>query len=442
MRIPGLGLSSLGCGVTIIVLAGCGESSSLSPASGVVPPSATNAARTARGMPKVRSESVVYAFTGSGGGARPYAGVIDVNGTLYGTTAGGDSSTASGTIYSVSPSGAVQTVYAFKGNSDGAYPTDSLIELNGVLYGTTQRGGSGCPSNYGCGTVFAVDPLSGTEQILYRFHDRSDGAAPYAGLIAVHGTLYGTTFGGGNTSCHCGTIFSVNPVSGRERVLYRFKGGSDGANPQAGLVALHNTLYGTTYNGGFANCPDGLPGCGTVFAFNMSSRSERVMYRFQPDHNDGEHPAAALVAMQGTLYGTTTSGGVANCPGFVSTPCGTVFSIQPSSNQERIVYSFKGDPDGLSPNGPLLAAGGVLYGTTYYGGASGASRCGQSGCGTVFKLTAAGKERVLYSFQHIPDGAYPMSGLISVNGTLYGTTAFGGTGDGNGGGTVFKVLPQ
>jgi uncharacterized repeat protein (TIGR03803 family) len=203
-------------------------------------------------------------YSGAGSdGAFPEAGLIDVAGTLYGTTYQGGTSGA-GTVFKVSTSGKESVLYSFKG-ADGADPYAGLIAVNGTLYGTTQQGGSaGCESGYGCGTVFELS-TSGKERVLHRFKGGTDGADPYAGLIALNGTFYGTTWHGGDSSAcsyssasGCGTVFEVN-TSGNERVLYRFKGGKDGASPQAGLLAVKGVLYGTTGRGG-SGCE-----CGTVF---------------------------------------------------------------------------------------------------------------------------------------------------------------------------------
>jgi uncharacterized repeat protein (TIGR03803 family) len=146
-------------------------------------------------------------------------------------------------------------LYSFSG-SDGAYPYAGLIaDASGNLYGTTYFGGAN-----GEGTVFKMTP-SGTETVLYSFSG-SDGAYPYAGLIAdASGNLYGTTHGGGaNVSfgIDYGTVFKLTP-SGSETVLYSFSGSSDGGFPYAGLIAdASGNLYGTTYQGG-------ADGFGTVF---------------------------------------------------------------------------------------------------------------------------------------------------------------------------------
>jgi len=101
----------------------------------------------------------------------------------------------------------------------------------------------------------------------------SDGGDPTAGLIAdAAGNLYGTTLEGGATgSCNrpygCGTVFQLTP-SGALTVLHTFTGGSDGAHPEAGLIAnAAGNLYGTTHSGGAGtSC---VQGCGTVFELTV-----------------------------------------------------------------------------------------------------------------------------------------------------------------------------
>jgi uncharacterized repeat protein (TIGR03803 family) len=132
-------------------------------------------------------------------GSHPNAGLLDVNGTLYGTTANGGG--GSGTVYRISTSGVEKVLHRFLGGADGISPESVLVDVNGTLYGTTRvGGGSGC--SYGCGTVYRVS-ASGTEKVLYAFKGGSDGAYPIAGLIDVNGTLYGTTSEGGSSSPEC-----------------------------------------------------------------------------------------------------------------------------------------------------------------------------------------------------------------------------------------------
>ena len=116
-----------------------------------------------------------------------------------------------------------------------------------------------------------------------------------------------------------------------------------------------------------------------------------------------------------------------------------MFSLT-TAGKEKVIYAFKGGADGISPNG-LTKVGSLLYGTTYQGGGTGCQGDGNiSGCGTVFSVTKAGEEQVVYAFQNPPDASFPEAGLIDAGGTLYGTGGQGGSGpDGNG--AVFSVTP-
>jgi uncharacterized repeat protein (TIGR03803 family) len=242
--------------------------------------------------------------------------------------------------------------------------------VNGALYGTTIVGGVSCVSDGGgCGTVFSITP-GGKEKVVYSFRGGTDGALPGgAGLIDVTGTLYGTTRYGGAYSTHfvgsAGTVFTITP-SGKEKVLHSFGSGTDGIEPQSGLIEVNGTLYGTTYSGGSGHC--GTFGCGTVFSITPSGR-ETVLHSFSGP--DGHEPMTALLNVNGTLYGTTNSGGA---HGF-----GTVFSMT-LSGDETVLYSFGGSgQDGLFPESGVIDVNGTLYGTTWWGGATNG--------GTVFSIT-------------------------------------------------------
>ncbi|MBV8197666.1 MAG: hypothetical protein JO263_06005 [Candidatus Eremiobacteraeota bacterium] len=311
-------------------------------------------------------------------------------------------------------------LYAFSGKPSGWEPT-GLTAAGKALYGTTLTGGS---KNFG--TVFARYH-SGQVRILYSFRGGKDGAQPQGKLLLVGGTFYGTTEYGGRYGN--GTVFAVTPL-GKERVVYAFKGGKDGATPVlVGMVASKATLYGTTSAGGDTHCHvQNSAGCGTVFAVTTSGK-EGIVHRFK-GKSDGALPSGDLIWNANTLYGTTNFGGTTNS--------GTVFALS-TNGRERVVYAFKGYPDGAVPLAGITALGGDFYGTTGFGGAFNYS-------GTVFKLTASGKEAVLYSFRGFPDGAVPYAKLVPSNGLLYGTTAYGGNatqpcigGGVPGCGTVFSI---
>jgi uncharacterized repeat protein (TIGR03803 family) len=354
---------------------------------------------------------VLYSFKGGTDGASPHGRLIVVNGTLYGTTRYGGR--GYGTVYTISASGVERVIYTFKGGNDGAYPAAGLVDLNGMLYGTTEEGGSSG------GTVYRVS-TAGAESVIHAFTG-ADGDDPASGLIAIDGMLYGTTQQDGaygNGCCYGnGTVFKMT-TTGAVHVLHTFSAANDGKNPYGDLVAVNDTIYGTTpYGGTHGNF---LGSYGTAFSVTTAG-VERVLHNFS-DQPDGASPLSSLVLFNGELYGTTNQGGAGSA--------GSVFELTPSGS-ERVFYSFKDGADGTFPEADLTGSGKTLYGTTSAGGAY--------GDGTVFTIDTLGAEKVLYAFRGGSDGAFPLAGVLDVSGTLYGTTSLGGK---SGLGTIFKVSPS
>jgi uncharacterized repeat protein (TIGR03803 family) len=381
-------------------------------------------------MPQSRAGTgytVLYSFGKRySGGQEPKAGLMDLNGTLYGTTYAGGSTACvggCGVVFKITPSGKEAVLHRFEGGNDGSNPSASLLAVKGVLYGTTEYGG--IPSYGGCnaGTVFSVSTL-GVEKVVYRFygyycndHVYNDGGNPVASLIDVSGNLYGTTSSGGAGEFY-GTAFEVS-TSGTEQVLYSF-GYASGANPVAGLADVAGTLYGTTEQGGAYTDSSGTC-CGVAFSLSTTG-TEKVLDDFVPGPN-GASPTASLIDVKGNLYGTTVGSGAYYG--------GTAFSIT-TNGSLTLLHSFGSGTDGSYPWAPLLVVKGALYGTTSAGGAYGK--------GTIFRLSLNGnREKVLHSFGYGFDGATPLAGLIDVKGTLYGTTSAGGA---YGNGTVFALALQ
>ncbi len=283
--------------------------------------------------PKIPNAIALYPFNGVVA-ANPYGSLALYHGKLYGTTAAGGSPACAGgcgIVYGLDPhTGAMTVVHTFK-PADGTNPHDGLIVANDVLYGTALRGGS-CARAGGCGTVFQVTPLQqGRFRVVHEFKGPPfDGDLPYADLLFFRGRLWGTTLEGGEHVgpglIRRGTIFAVDPASGTETFLYSFAGMKDGERPYGGLVAIGGTLYGTTYRGG-QGCVVFL-GCGTVFSLDPASKTERVLYAFRGSlKDDGAFPHAGLIDVDGTLYGTTASGGVLISPYHTTPCCGTAFDL-------------------------------------------------------------------------------------------------------------------
>lgn len=318
-----------------------------------------------------------------------------------------------------------KVIYNFHRKPGGEHPEARLTPVHGVLYGTTSAGGKGCKALNGCGTVFKMTNER-DETLLYRFKGIPDGADPLAEVTAVGKDLYGTTYvGGEQCNTHmlnygCGTVFVIGPSG--ERVLYRFPGIPDGARPQGSLIFENGTLYGTTTEGGVQCSRRQRIGCGTVYSIDRFG-NERILHRFT-GNPDGETPTGNLVMVNGTLYGTTSAGGTSNL--------GAVFAITPRGS-ESILYSSQGLNDMIGPSG-LIAVGNILYGSSYRGGTRG-------GGGTVYSVTTSGSERILHNFNlRAPhDGIFPSGRLVGVNTTLYGTTSGGGHGLGSGLGILYAL---
>jgi uncharacterized repeat protein (TIGR03803 family) len=402
---------------------------------------------TANSLP-AQTLTTLHAFAGyPTDGASPYAGLVQAtDGNFYGTTyAGGTSGNCQGgcgTVFRITPAGTLTTLHSFDWY-DGASPTGALVQGNdGNFYGTTYGGGA--DPHYG--TVFKITP-AGALTTLYSFCAQAncaDGAMPYAGLVrAPDGNFYGTTLGGGsNNGCSlgsgsCGTVFKITP-GGTLTTLYSFcaqHGCADGGNPYAGLVqASDGNFYGTTFG-------RGVNGYGTVFKITPAG-ALTSLYSFCSQMNcaDGEYPQAGLVqATDGNFYGTTPEGG-----GGVYHQGGTVFKIT-SSGTLTTLYNFCSLPacaDGADSLAALLqGTDGNFYGTTIGGGAYCTAN---SGCGTVFKITPSGSLTTLHSFDDTDDGKAPFARLVhATDGNFYGTTAFGAnpacTTGLHGCGTVFRL---
>jgi uncharacterized repeat protein (TIGR03803 family) len=285
---------------------------------------------------------------------------------------------------------------------------------------------------------------------LYNFTGGLDGGLPAAGLaLDAANNLYGTTASGGVGSCKakglgvgCGLVFKMDKT-GKETVLYSFPGtGARGANPIAGpLRKANGYLYGTTMNGGSIGC-NGEKGCGVLFSVS-TTKVETTLHNFG-EGTDGQFPGGLIQDASGNLYGITGWGGSSSCNEGGGTGCGTVFELT-SAGAESVLYRFTGaEGDGAIPLAGLVEDGQHnLYGVTEHGGNSGCNNGDGEGCGTVFKLDDERRESVLYAFTGSSDGANPFAGLVEdASGDLYGTTAYGGDLNCNpptGCGTVFVL---
>jgi hypothetical protein len=419
-------------------------------------------------------EKVLYSFQGGANdGSVPAGGVVfDSQGNLYGVLQDyGPGSCAPignqcGAVFQLAPpaqKGGAWTetlIYKFqgKGANDGESPNGGLIiDSQGSLYGVTAYGGTGdcvlLGVKAGCGTVYEISPPkqkggAWTETILYSFPTANQGYLPNGNLVFDGaGNLYGATgFGGGKgTTCdpfyqYCGTIFKLRPPRTKggkwaERVLHSFAAGTDGANPNGGLVLdSSGAVYGTTSSGGNQGCKyQGTLGCGIVFKLNPPvgkgrAWSEKLIYVFK-DGNDGATPNGSLIFdVNGRLCGTA-GGGVGQS--------GVAFRLAESSGhwKETVLYSFTGRNDGSDAGtGLIFDSAGYLYGTALGG---------QTNEGLLFRLKPPAQGNlwsfsVLYNFTSAPDGNHPIGTLVLSKAHILFGTAGGGTANE---GSVFSVWP-
>jgi uncharacterized repeat protein (TIGR03803 family) len=361
--------------------------------------------------------TTLHSFT-STEGIYPYGGLVQAtNGSFYGTTIYGGANNSNGTVFKITPSGTLTTLYSFCAQTnctDGAQPMAALIQgTDGNLYGTTANGGV---SNFG--TIFKITP-TGTLTTLYSFcslTNCADGAAPYSALIqATDGNFYGTTLNGGNLVSNAGTVFKITP-SRKLTTLYMFCTGStctDGESPWAALIqGSDGNFYGTTYTGG------GPSSAGTIFEITPGG-TLTTLVAF--DGTDGSNPTGALVqATDGTFYGTTEYGGNNG------TNAGTIFNLTVGEVNTLHLFCAQGSClDGGNPLGGLLQdTNGTFYGTAEDGGSF--------GDGTLFSLSVG-----LGPFVE----TVPSSGKVGAPVKILGTNLTGATSvTFNGTAATFKVV--
>lgn len=361
--------------------------------------------------------TVLHDFSVSDG-ASPVGGLVLSGNVLYGVTEDGGSA-GSGVIFKVNIDGsgfAVLKTFTARDsvtytNVDGAFPEGGLILAGGTLFGTASVGG---PND--CGTVFSTQTNGAGFEVIHAFN-QTDGYQPRATLLALDGALYGTTYYGGSNGR--GVVFTLNPDGSGFADLHPFASdGSEGTWPEAGLVAIGQTLYGTANSGG-GSADDGS---GTVFSLNSDGSNFTVLHEFDPidpdyeDNNDGAGPAADLAVYNDTLYGTAGTGGP-----FEYTDGGTIFQLNPDGSDFYVNYAFDTTSysnDGTYPETVLADGGAVFYGITYAGGLY--------GLGDIFKVNRDGTGfAILRSFSGM-DGDYALNSLVLSGSKLYGTTQEGG----------------
>lgn len=395
-----------------------------------------------------------------GDGGQPNGPLMQANdGNFYGTTRSGSFQCQldpndsylypCGVIFKMTPGGIESVLHPFGSDlTKGFTPAGPLIQgQDGALYGVTASGGA-----YGGGAAYRIT-LDGMFTVLHSFPDTPDeGWTPFGGLVqASDGNFYGITVTGGANHCdqipldggNCGTVYRMTPA-GEVTTLHSFgASASDGIAPNTSLVlASDGYLYGTTTSGGENTCSTAyiqVPHtCGTLFRVSLNG-DLTILHSFGASFSDGIAPQSALIqATDGALYGTTSSGGDGVCGWIFG--CGTVFKMTLAGDLSILhTFSIGSRLDGDGPWQLIQAEDGYLYGITGNGG--GPDIASQ---GTIFRMSLGGDFTTLYTFAPMNvNPTNPMGGLVQgTDGAFYGVTTYSDNATGAGAGTVFKLVVQ
>ncbi len=348
-------------------------------------------------MATAQTYTVLYDFDGVHGYNPVNPGLLAQgrDGSLYGTTSGGGTK-GDGVAFKITPSGQFKVLYVFD-QVHGSYPYSGLtVATNGNFYGTATAGGNMSCRPYGCGTVFEITP-SGSLNTLYAFTGGADGDSPIAPPIqgsdgnfygttdagtmykiapsgaftslgampaassapllqGIDGNFYGTTLYNGSSSSS--TVFKLTP-KGIVTTVYAFDG-PHGLGPADQVIQDQNgNLYGTTAGGGELS----EVSWGVVFKLTPQG-TETVLHNFGDDSNysDGRSPEAGLVqATDNNFYGVAPYGG--------SMGAGVIFQVTPAGDYS-ILYNFDGTSGAYPMSTPMQHTNGKIYGLAWYGGPS------------------------------------------------------------------------
>jgi uncharacterized repeat protein (TIGR03803 family) len=348
--------------------------------------------------------TILHTF-GAGSDGKFPTGTLLVSGqTLYGVTSAGGKLNH-GTLFKVNTDGSgYQVLHDFAGGNDGAAPVYGPVLSGATIYGITD----GIDQSQGTGTVFSIN-IDGTGYSVLTNFNGDEGVS----LTLFETNLYGTTSVRGNL--RGGAIFKMN-LNGTGFTLVRNFSASEGA-PTA-VVVSGAVLYGDTVGDGTWNT------AGTVFKINTDG-TDYALLHYLVAPTEGIWPSTGVLLGSGSLYGMTHSGCSGNYGG------GTLFAIDPSGTNYRVVYNVDANGEGGWPYGRLLLSGKTLFATSAGGNSVGAF-------GSVFMVGIDGSGFTLLKAFTEADGAYPSGGVSLSGTTLYGTASGGGA---YSNGVVFSLSP-
>jgi uncharacterized repeat protein (TIGR03803 family) len=366
--------------------------------------------------------TLLYDFPGGSKGLRPGDLVVTPDGSILGAASYG--SYSSSLLFNYTD-GKETVLHRFPEGYgyEPEFPEGLLLSKNGdTLYGTTQYGGKEngvCAGGTGCGVAFSYDLTTGKYNTMHEFQG-PDGASPIGiQVLDSAGNLFGVTNGGGTN----GTFYEIT-AAGTEKVLYAFGPAPDGMWPGGGLVSYGGDYYGVTLGGG-ANTCNGGGGCGTVFKITPSGK-ETVLYNFTGG-SDGQNPDVIVGPYKGNLYGFSRTQANAGAAIFEINAAGDFSIAYNGSYVSGITYI-------------ILGTDGSLYASSSGGDVSSGA---PTGFGQILRVTPTGDGNgtvtVLHEFDNT-DGSMlnPFQDLVLHGGMLYGTTNYGGSSDH---GLIYKLKP-
>ena len=358
-------------------------------------------------VPTSQSYTLLHSFGTNGHGPNDprFSGIIAQSrgGNMF-STASDTWTGGNGTVFKITPKGAVIALHTFNG-ADGFEPVSGLsLSTGGHYWGTTAQGGL-----YGHGTLFKMS-ADGALTTLHDFTGADDGGSPGAPPIeGIDENFYGTTGVGGSPGSS-GTAYRIS-WSGAFQTIHSF-GATGQGYPNGPLVqGSDGFLYGVTFYGG-------KNALGTIFRISVDGDFKTLA---SLGGSFGGNPFGPLIeGNDGNFYGVASGNGGSN-------GSGVLFKVSPSGKL-TILHSFTGGADGSNPVGGLVqATDGNLYGTNDLGG--------RFGWGVLFCYSPgtipSGQTRfhVLHDFD-LPTGASPQVTLLQhTDGKLYGDTAVGGSAD-------------
>ena len=315
-----------------------------------------------------------------------------------------------------------ETLYRFSGKADGLGAYGGFAANSpSVLYGITSSGGNfdNMHCGDGCGTIFSLDPASGKFASLHKFTE-GEGISLNSPLAPGGGNIYygAAGYGGPGVTAGGGSIFKFDTGSRTVTVLYTLKGDNGTLTlPGTSVTLAKGGLYGSVVLGGPGNF-------GGIYRLDITTKALKLVYAFGGSAN---RPAGynmnvgMVVGKDGMIYGATLQGGSKNS--------GMLFRIDPATQKITALRAIDDGNGGIVSGALTVGPDDSLYGTTAQGSTA-EHNCGGTGCGAIFKFdTKTLKFTVLHSFTGGADGGYPEgSTAINSNGqVLYGVTGFGGT---------------